>query len=101
MCRWMATATPADAKGLLKSAIRDDNPVVMLEGEMLYNTKGEVPEEEYVVPIGKAEVKRECDHCGCGTQPDGRPAGENDEVAAQRSTCARLVVDDHLLLQAV
>jgi len=55
--------TPYDAKGLLKSAIRDDNPVVMLEGEMLYNTKGEVPEEEYVIPIGKAEVKREGDHC--------------------------------------
>jgi pyruvate dehydrogenase E1 component beta subunit len=55
--------TPYDAKGLLKSAIRDDNPVVVLEGEMLYNTKGEVPEEEYLVPIGKAEVKREGDHC--------------------------------------
>jgi pyruvate dehydrogenase E1 component beta subunit len=55
--------TPADAKGLLKSAIRDDNPVVFIEGEMLYNTKGEVPEEEYIVPIGKAEVKREGDHC--------------------------------------
>jgi pyruvate dehydrogenase E1 component beta subunit len=55
--------TPYDAKGLLKSAIRDDNPVIMLEGEMLYNTKGEVPAEEYIVPIGKAEVKREGDHC--------------------------------------
>jgi pyruvate dehydrogenase E1 component beta subunit len=55
--------TPYDAKGLLKAAIRDDNPVVVLEGEMLYNTKGEVPEEEYIVPIGKAEVKREGDHC--------------------------------------
>ena len=54
-------ATPADAKGLLKSAIRDDNPVVFLEGEMLYNTKGEVPEGEHVVPLGKAEVKREGD----------------------------------------
>ncbi len=52
-------ATPYDAKGLLKSAIRDDNPVCVLEGEMLYNTKGEVPEEEYVIPLGKAEVKRE------------------------------------------
>ena len=51
--------TPADAKGLLKSAIRDDNPVIFLEGEMLYNTKGEVPEGEYIVPIGKADVKRE------------------------------------------
>jgi pyruvate dehydrogenase E1 component beta subunit len=52
-------ATPHDAKGLLKSAIRDDNPVCFLEGEMLYNTKGEVPEEEYVIPLGQAEVKRE------------------------------------------
>jgi len=55
-------ATPADAKGLLKSAIRDDNPVVFMEGEMLYNTKGEVPEGEHLVPIGKAEVKRAGDH---------------------------------------
>ena len=55
----IAPATPADAKGLLKSAIRDDNPVVFMEGEMLYNTKGEVPEEEYTVPIGKADRKRE------------------------------------------
>jgi pyruvate dehydrogenase E1 component beta subunit len=52
-------ATPADAKGLLKSAIRDDNPVVFMEGEMLYNTKGEVPEDEYTIPIGKADRKRE------------------------------------------
>jgi pyruvate dehydrogenase E1 component beta subunit len=55
--------TPADAKGLLKSAIRDDNPVVFLEGEMLYNTKGEVPDGEHLVPIGVAEVKRQGDHC--------------------------------------
>ena len=52
-------ATPADAKGLLTSAIRDDNPVVFIEGEMLYNTKGEVPEGEHVVPLGVADVKRE------------------------------------------
>src|SRR5512145_2366365 len=51
-------ATPADAKGLLKSAIRDDDPVVFIEGEMLYNMKGEVPDEEYVIPIGRADVKR-------------------------------------------
>ena len=56
-------ATPADAKGLLKSAIRDDNPVVFLEGEMLYNTKGEVPEGEHIVPLGVADLKREGDHC--------------------------------------
>jgi pyruvate dehydrogenase E1 component beta subunit len=55
--------TPADAKGLLKSAIRDDNPVVFLEGEMLYNTKGEVPDGEHIVPLGVAELKREGDHC--------------------------------------
>jgi pyruvate dehydrogenase E1 component beta subunit len=52
-------ATPADAKGLLKSAIRDDNPVIFIEGEMLYNIKGEVPEGEHVVPIGRADLKRE------------------------------------------
>ena len=52
-------ATPADAKGLLKSAIRDDNPVIFIEGEMLYNTKGEVPEGEYTIPLGLADVKRE------------------------------------------
>ena len=56
-------ATPYDAKGLLKSAIRDDNPVIVLEGEMLYNTKGEVPEEDYLVPIGKADLKRAGEHC--------------------------------------
>ena len=55
--------TPYDAKGLLKSAIRDDNPVCFLEGEMLYNTKGEVPDEEYLIPIGKADLKREGAHC--------------------------------------
>jgi pyruvate dehydrogenase E1 component beta subunit len=59
----VSPGTPYDAKGLLKSAIRDDNPVIMLEGEMLYNTKGDVPEGEYVVPIGQAELKREGDHC--------------------------------------
>jgi pyruvate dehydrogenase E1 component subunit beta len=55
----VAPATPADAKGLLKSAIRDHNPVIVLEGEMLYNLKGEVPEGEHLVPIGRADVKRE------------------------------------------
>jgi pyruvate dehydrogenase E1 component beta subunit len=59
----IAPGTPYDAKGLLKSAIRDDNPVVFLEGEMLYNTKGEVPDEQYTIPIGQADLKREGDHC--------------------------------------
>ena len=53
-------ATPADAKGLLKSAIRDDNPVIFLEHELLYNSKGEVSEDpEFLVPFGKAAVLRE------------------------------------------
>lgn len=59
----VAPGTPYDAKGLLKAAIRDDNPVCVLEGEMLYNNKGEVPEEEYIIPLGKADLKREGDHC--------------------------------------
>lgn len=55
----VAPATPADAYGLLKSAIRDDNPVVVLEAEMMYSWKGEVPDEEFLVPIGKARIARE------------------------------------------
>lgn len=52
-------ATPYDAKGLLKAAIRDDNPVVFIENKMLYSIKDVIPEEEYFVPIGKANVIRE------------------------------------------
>jgi pyruvate dehydrogenase E1 component beta subunit len=53
-------ATPADAKGLLKAAIRDNDPVIFMEGELLYAMKGEVPDEEdFVVPLGVADVKRE------------------------------------------
>jgi pyruvate/2-oxoglutarate/acetoin dehydrogenase E1 component len=51
-------ATPADAKGLLKTAIRDDDPVVFLEHKLLYNTKGEVPDGEHLVPFGRAEIRR-------------------------------------------
>jgi pyruvate dehydrogenase E1 component subunit beta len=51
-------STPRDAKGLLKSAIRDDNPVIFMENEVLYNLKGEVPEEEYTIPLGLGDVKR-------------------------------------------
>ncbi len=53
---------PHDAKGLLKSAIRDENPVLFVESGLLYRTKGPVPEEEYTIPLGKAEVKRKGDH---------------------------------------
>lgn len=51
-------ATPYDAKGLLKSAIRDDNPVVFFEDKMMYQLKGPVPREEYTIPLGVADVKR-------------------------------------------
>jgi len=51
-------STPADAKGLLKTAIRDDNPVVFIESEVLYGTRGEVPDGEHLVPLGIADVKR-------------------------------------------
>ena len=50
-------SNPYDAKGLLKSAIRDDDPVIFMESEQMYGDKGEVPEEEYLIPIGEAEVK--------------------------------------------
>jgi pyruvate dehydrogenase E1 component beta subunit len=50
---------PADAKGLLKSAIRDNDPVCMMESEIMYGLKGEVPDGEYLVPIGKAAVRKE------------------------------------------
>ena len=52
-------STPYDAKGLLISSIRDDNPVVFLEHKMIYGVEGEVPEGEYTIPLGKADIKRE------------------------------------------
>jgi pyruvate dehydrogenase E1 component beta subunit len=54
----ISVSNPYDAKGLLKSAIRDDDPVMFMECEVLYGEKGDVPEEEYLLPIGKAFVKR-------------------------------------------
>jgi pyruvate dehydrogenase E1 component beta subunit len=56
-------STPADAKGLLKTAIRDDDPVVFIEGERLYGVQGDVPEGEHVIPLGKADVKRAGKDC--------------------------------------
>ncbi len=55
----IAPATPQDAKGLLKAAIRDDNPVIFIEAQLLYATKGEIQDGDYTLPIGKAEVKRD------------------------------------------
>lgn len=54
----VTASTPYDAKGLLKSAVRDDNPVIFLEHELLYTLRGEVPEEDYTIPIGRADIKR-------------------------------------------
>jgi pyruvate/2-oxoglutarate/acetoin dehydrogenase E1 component len=52
-------STPYDAKGLLLASIRDDNPVIYMENKMLYQEKGPVPEEEYIIPLGKAKVVKE------------------------------------------
>ncbi|MGI8825699.1 MAG: alpha-ketoacid dehydrogenase subunit beta [Chloroflexota bacterium] len=57
----VAPSTAADAKGLLKTCIRDDNPILFVENVLLYNEKGEVPEGEHLVPLGKADIKREGD----------------------------------------
>ena len=59
----VSPSTPYDAKGLLKAAVRDDNPVLFIEHKLLYGTRGEVPEEEYILPIGKADIKREGSDC--------------------------------------
>jgi 2-oxoisovalerate dehydrogenase E1 component len=57
----VAPSTPYDAKGLLKASIRDDNPIVFIEHQLLYNVKGPVPDKEYVIPLGQAEIKRKGD----------------------------------------
>ncbi|WPQ65641.1 pyruvate dehydrogenase complex E1 component subunit beta [Chitinophaga sancti] len=54
----VSVSNPYDAKGLLKAAIRDNDPVVFMESEQMYGDMGEVPEEEYIIPIGKADIKR-------------------------------------------
>ncbi|GEP93430.1 pyruvate dehydrogenase E1 component beta subunit [Chitinophaga terrae (ex Kim and Jung 2007)] len=54
----ISVSNPYDAKGLLKAAIRDDDPVIFMESELMYGDMGEVPEEEYIIPIGKADIKR-------------------------------------------
>jgi pyruvate dehydrogenase E1 component beta subunit len=69
----VSVATPYDAKGLLKSAIRDDNPVIFFESEVMYSVKGEVPDEEYLIPIGKADIKRPGDQVTVVTWGQGVP----------------------------
>jgi pyruvate dehydrogenase E1 component subunit beta len=59
-CKVVTPATPADAKGLLKASIRDEDPVAFMEGELLYNLKGEVPEDDdFIIPLGVADLKHE------------------------------------------
>lgn len=58
-CIVLSPSTPYDAKGLLKSAIRNDNPILFLENELMYGIKGQVPTDDYTVPIGKAHIARE------------------------------------------
>jgi pyruvate/2-oxoglutarate/acetoin dehydrogenase E1 component len=74
-------STPRDAKGLLITAIRDDNPVVFLEQKLLYRVKGEVPEEEYTIPFGVADVKRTGQHVTLVTW--GRMVNRSLEVAEE------------------
>src|SRR5688572_26150529 len=75
-----APATPADAKGLLKAAIRDNDPVVVMEAELLYALKGEVPDGDHIVPLGLAEVKR------AGTDVSIITHGKMVHVALQAAT---------------
>jgi pyruvate dehydrogenase E1 component beta subunit len=80
-------STPKDAKGLLKSAIRDDNPVIFMENEVLYNLKGEVPDEEYHIPLGLSDVKR--------------PGGDVTLVAWSRSVVTCLAAAELLAKEGV
>lgn len=74
-------ATPADAKGLLVSAIRDDDPVVFFEHKMLYFSRGEVPAEPYAIPLGQARVVREGDDCTIVAI--GRMVGQAEQAAVE------------------
>ena len=80
-------STPKDAKGLLKSAIRDDNPVIFMENEVLYNMKGEVPDEEYHIPLALSDVKR--------------PGGDVTIVAWSRSCVTALEAAKRLAEQGI
>jgi len=90
-------STPRDAKGLLKTAIRSDNPVIFLEGETLYNVKGEVPDEEELIAFGEATVVREGTDCTVVTW--GRPYATVmkvvDELASDGVSCE--VIDPRTL----
>ncbi len=90
----VSVATPYDAKGLLKSAIRDPNPVIFFESELMYGVRGEVPDEEYLIPIGKADIKRPGDDvtliCWGQSVPTALAAAE---IAASESNLSAEVID--------
>ncbi|PRQ02808.1 2-oxoisovalerate dehydrogenase subunit beta [Enhygromyxa salina] len=90
----VSVATPYDAKGLLKSAIRDPNPVIFFESELMYGVRGEVPEDEYLIPIGKADIKRPGDDvtliCWGQSVPTAQKAAE---LAQAESGLSAEVID--------
>ena len=79
-------STPYDAKGLLKTAIRDENPVVFFEDKMMYKLKGPVPAEDYTIPLGVADVKRKGDDItsGCDQQHGAGRAGRGEHTGKRR-----------------
>lgn len=89
----VCVATPYDAKGLLKSAIRDDNPVLFMEAELMYSVKGEVPEGEYLIPIGQADVKRPGDHVTVITWGQAVPVSLKAAELAQADGISVEVID--------
>jgi pyruvate dehydrogenase E1 component beta subunit len=100
---------PADAKGLLKTAIRDDDPICMMESELLYGYKGEVPEGEYLVPLGVAAVRREgTDVTLVSFNKMMLPALEAAEELAKEGISAEVIdlrtirpLDHHTIVQSV
>jgi pyruvate dehydrogenase E1 component beta subunit len=89
----ISVATPYDAKGLLKSAIRDDNPVIFFESEVMYSVKGEVPDEEYLIPIGEADIKRSGDDVTVITWGQGVPIALKAAELAEADDLSCEVID--------
>jgi pyruvate dehydrogenase E1 component beta subunit len=91
-------STPADALGLLKSAIRDDNPVIFIEHETLYGKRGEVPDGEHLVPFGKAAIRRSGDDLTIvGISRMARTAEQAAETLASHHGISAEVIDPRTL----
>ena len=114
----MVPSTPYDAKGLLKSAIRDNNPVVFFEDKMMYQLKGPVPDKEYTIPLGVADIKRRgaditlvatssmvhvalaaAAHCRAGSgrshrSTDDHAAGQRALIESAKKTSRAIVIDE-------